>query len=571
MLAFGSGAPVDTSSDENEPGLVSKPYLPVIDLGYSKIRASKYDKDGDFFVFSNIRYAAPPTGKRRFQLPQPPLDEEEINDGNTGFMCMQATNIQWKWLDVIPNPTKQSEDCLFLDVVVPGCVMREFAQKSNSAALSNTSISTEARWYNSSAARDEELPDGLPVMVWIHGGGFAFGEKGGIYNPKGLMKAAKGRMIYVAFNYRLGAFGFLPGEQVKKHGATNAGLHDQRLALDWVHQHIYEFGGDPSSITVLGESAGASSIMHHLTSPEPLQFHRAIMQSTAFYPQYDKDILETQYSRFVSLADCDCEDSFKCLVNQDSSILSKANKDAVFASRYGTFEFGPYVDRTYVPLLPLFRLGYGHYHRGVKILSSYNSDEGFLFADPSKIKTNQFNKLLPKHFPNATEETLKEIKTLYPASKYKTVFRRIASVISEWIVSCNSVYLEEHFPGTYLYKFSIEPGIHSQDLFLTFWGSLPALDDSAKAVLQTDDKVDIGDIARSLQSYLVSFTVSGNPNMFRRTGGAAPTIHFPKTTAWKGRPMVEITKQGFSYLTLDSDGPNLNHCKFWMEGDWTGR
>lgn len=93
------------------------------------------------------------------------------------------------------------------------------------------------------------------------GGGY--GVFGAIYDPSVLMNTNGNKFITVEIQYRLGAFGFLASEEVKAHGQLNAGLLDQRRALQWVQEHISKFGGDPSRVTIGGESAGAGSVMFH--------------------------------------------------------------------------------------------------------------------------------------------------------------------------------------------------------------------------------------------------------------------------------------------------------------------
>ncbi|KAI4143750.1 MAG: hypothetical protein L6R39_004468 [Caloplaca ligustica] len=138
---------------------------------------------------------------------------------------------------------RTTEDCLFLDVIVPEQI---FNKGSNSSSGKNAAA-------------------GAPVLVWIYGGGYTAGEKtgNGVYNPAGLIKASQINrsegVVYVALNYRLGAFGFLAGPTLQSDGTANAALYDQRLALKWVENHIHLFGGDPNRVTVFGESAGGGS------------------------------------------------------------------------------------------------------------------------------------------------------------------------------------------------------------------------------------------------------------------------------------------------------------------------
>lgn len=88
-------------------------------------------------------------------------------------------------------------------------------------------------------------------------------------SPAGLLQRAKDNskdgVVFVAINYRIGVFGWLGGSTLQKDGVANAGLYDQRFALEWVQKNIHLFGGDPRRVTVMGNSAGGSSIIHHIT------------------------------------------------------------------------------------------------------------------------------------------------------------------------------------------------------------------------------------------------------------------------------------------------------------------
>jgi acetylcholinesterase len=133
----------------------------------------------------------------------------------------------------------ESEDCLFLDVYSP-----------------KTALEEAGRNY------------GAPVLVYIHGGGYVSGSKAD-FTTAGLLQRAESTgppMVLVSLNYRLGALGFLNGPNVQKDGLANAGLHDQRFALEWIRENIHLFGGDPGKVTVWGGSAGAGSIIQQITA-----------------------------------------------------------------------------------------------------------------------------------------------------------------------------------------------------------------------------------------------------------------------------------------------------------------
>lgn len=84
------------------------------------------------------------------------------------------------------------------------------------------------------------------------------------YPGYGMVKHARGKLLFVQIQYRLGAYGFLSGSEVRNNGTANAGLLDQRLAIEWVRRHIHAFGGDPDKITIAGGSAGGGSVLNQM-------------------------------------------------------------------------------------------------------------------------------------------------------------------------------------------------------------------------------------------------------------------------------------------------------------------
>jgi carboxylesterase type B len=164
---------------------------------------------------------------------RPPLNTEEIqymdpgepkDATKPGPICFQGIPA-WFKIKLGTPASRESEDCLLLDVSVP--------IKSDSDAS-------------------------LPVMVQIHGGGFTMGDAS-LYSGDALMAHSRGSIIYVSIQYRLGAYGFLSSKAVGADGSPNVGLIDQRAALDWVNRHISSFGGDPNRVTIMGASAGGGS------------------------------------------------------------------------------------------------------------------------------------------------------------------------------------------------------------------------------------------------------------------------------------------------------------------------
>ncbi|HMD39091.1 MAG TPA: carboxylesterase family protein [Candidatus Acidoferrum sp.] len=205
--------------------------------------------DGKVQIFKGIPFAAPPVGALRWKEPQPAAKWEGVRKAaEFGPRCMQGPI----YGDMGFRDAGPSEDCLYLNVWTP------------------------------KAAADAKLP----VMVWIHGGGFQAGATSeGRQDGEAL--AHKG-VVVVSMNYRLGIFGFFSHPELQKesphHASGNYGLLDQTAALQWVKKNVAAFGGDPDRVTIFGESAGSFSVSAQMASPVSKELvHRAIGESGAFF------------------------------------------------------------------------------------------------------------------------------------------------------------------------------------------------------------------------------------------------------------------------------------------------
>jgi para-nitrobenzyl esterase len=197
-------------------------------------------------IFRGIPYAAPPVGDLRWRAPRPPAAWTAPRDAtHFGNDCLQT----WMPEDVANSGRPMSEDCLYANVWTP---------------------------------KPGKQAKGLPVMVWIYGGGFVNGS--GAAQPYEGSRLAKRGVVVVNFNYRIGRLGFFAHPALTREAAGgptgNWGLMDQIAALNWVKRNIAAFGGDPAKVTIFGESAGGESVNRLMASPSARGlFARAISSS----------------------------------------------------------------------------------------------------------------------------------------------------------------------------------------------------------------------------------------------------------------------------------------------------
>jgi len=365
-------------------------------------------------AFRGIPYAAPPVGAQRWKPPQRHAPWFGIRDATQlGAHCAQ-----------IAGPFGQAssdEDCLFLNVYTP----------------------TDHRF-------------GLrPVMVWIHGGALVTGESDD-YDPTRLVD--QGDVIVVTINYRLGALGFtahpaLTAESAT-HGSGNYGLLDQQEALRWVRRNILWFGGDPSRVTIFGESAGGLSVHAQLASPTSHGlFQRAIVQSGAYQlAQPSLAAGEAAGVAFATSAGCP-DQSAACLRG-----LSVAQLLAHQAGGVGGAS--PVLDGTFLTQSVIDAFTSGEFNR-VPVIEGSNHDEWRLFVGLTTLVTGPTP---PAAYPAAIQATL-GVPTAavplfvaqYPLASYASPDLALSALGTDGIFDCNARFaarqLARHVP-TFVYEFA---------------------------------------------------------------------------------------------------------------------
>ena len=286
-------------------------------------------------AFKGIPYAAPPTGDLRFQPPQP------ARPWTGTLKALEYGESEVQPANKLTNTTAmpESEDCLFLNVWTP-------------------KLDSSRR----------------PVMVFIHGGGFKNGSGSNpIYDGANL--ARRGDVDVVTINYRLGPFGFLylgsvGGSAYAQSG--NLGLLDQIAALKWVKANIAAFAGDPSNITIFGESAGGMSVCALLSMPQATGlFRRAIAESGAANMVRNTAAASSVTSRFMSAAGVTDVAGLKSMSARQ---LVTAESKMVNPSASSEFIFGPVVDGAALPQPPLVAINGGSAD-GVDLMIGTNLDE----------------------------------------------------------------------------------------------------------------------------------------------------------------------------------------------------
>jgi para-nitrobenzyl esterase len=301
-------------------------------------------------VFKGIPFAAPPVGELRWKAPQPLKAWSGVKQTTKyGSSCMQDPMFV-KLFGAAPD---LSEDCLYLNVWTP----------AKSAA------------------------DALPVMVWIYGGGFVGGMTG-IPAYDGARLAEKG-VVLISVAYRVGAFGFLAHPALSKEsgkGSGNYGLQDQIAGLRWVKENIARFGGDPSRVTIFGESAGGIAVSMLAASPAAKGlFHRAISESGGSFapPRYTNE--GGQSVPPLRVAEAAGEKFLTKLGTADIAAARALPAEKVQAAQgpglAATDAFWPVFDGDVLPGDQYELYSAGRFN-DTPVLIGTNSDEGAMFAAP---------------------------------------------------------------------------------------------------------------------------------------------------------------------------------------------
>ncbi|XP_032751429.1 pyrethroid hydrolase Ces2e-like isoform X1 [Rattus rattus] len=483
--------------------------------------------------FLGIPFAKPPVGPLRFAPPEAPEPWSGVRDGTSEpARCLQNDDIVnlegLKRIKMIMPHFSMSEDCLYLNIYVP--------------AHANESSN-------------------LPVMVWLHGGALVMGMAS-MYDGSRL--AATEDVVVVATQYRLGILGFYSTGDEYARG--NWGFLDQTASLRWVQQNIANFGGNPDSVTLFGQSAGGTSVSFHVVSPMSQGlFHRAIMESgVALQPLFISNSSETVFTTVANLSDCETSNSealVHCLRGKSEAEILAINK---------AFRIMPVVvDGKFLPRHPKELLASADFHPVPSIIGVNNDEFGWIL--PTVFEFSQTIKKITRRNLQAILKITMAQMMLPPEcgalliEEYmgdtkdpRTLQMQYREMIGDFTIIVPALqvarFQRSHAP-VYFYEFqhgsrflkNFRPrhvkADHGDELFLIFgsffWGT--------KFDLTEEEKL----LSKMMMKYWANFARYGNPNS-------------------KGLPYWPVSSQDDQYLQLDIH-PSVGHAlkarrlQFWTK------
>lgn len=441
---------------------------------------------GDLHVYKGIPYAAPPIGNLRWKPPQlvePWQGVKACTEPGPAPMGYYSS--------LFPFYSKPNEDCLYLNVWTP-------------AKMSN---------------------DKLPVMVWIYGGAFRFGEGDNpLYDGT---KLAQKSAVVVTFNYRLGPLGYLAHPLLSKedpHGSSgNYGLLDQIAALQWVQKNIAVFGGDPNRVTVFGQSAGATSILFLMVSPLTTGLFQCAISESAYDGPSFQDLNESKWGNpprediGLQLAkDLGCDtaaDPIACLRAKPAQDVMDKGTPPADVSAPG-YRYEPCVDGWVVPDLPdnMFQQGKQH---SVPLLIGSNTDEWALFQWLNKSTLASYTSYVNSQF----RDKASQVMAMFPATNDSEANASSEQLVTLYTFTCPAKFYATSMAKVnspvYFYQFSrVAPGTKLRAFHLAEIGYVFGNLTPFASPLKPDKYFNDTDrtLSDAMMTYWVNFAANGNPN-----------------------------------------------------------
>jgi para-nitrobenzyl esterase len=404
-------------------------------------------------MWRGIPYAAPPVGELRFRAPQPVVPWGGVRQAREfGPVAPQDHKGQFRGAGPrIP----MSEDCLTLNVIAP------------------------------------PEGEGLPVMVFVHGGAYSVGSSREVpFQGEGLVRG--GGVVFVNFNYRLGALGYLDFSGFSgpdRVFESNLGPRDQVAALEWVRANIRAFGGDPDNVTLFGESAGANAVTTLMTVPAARGLYgRAISQSAPPNAIYGRELTSQWASEYVELLAeaVDNSSTESTAPEHAGELLANAGLEELVAattrmqlrtpdSQPGTIALCPVIDGDFIPERPLdaFKAGRAH---PVPLIIGTNDREGSLFRGRLDILATTPPRIRAI-FARTKKKARRALKAQYPGLPARRPAADFGGDYAFWFPTVKVAERHARFAPVYFYRFDIAPRLvriagydatHGIELFALF-------------------------------------------------------------------------------------------------------
>lgn len=431
-------------------------------------------RHADLLSWRGIPYAAPPVGPLRLRAPRPVTPWTGVRDA-TAFGP--------------PAPQQRrpgSEDCLSLNVLRPAAP------------------STSPR----------------PVMVYIHGGAHTAGTSSApMYSGASLVR--RGDVVFVSLNYRLGALGYLDFREFSTPETpfdVNLGLRDQIAALGWVQRNIARFGGDPTNVTLFGESAGADAVVTLMCTPAAAGlFARAIAQSPPPATSNGPELAALWAREFLDLAGVSRADAAHYLTSAPPAALVRT---AVTLSARGADEvpgvrpFAPVADGDLLPAHPLDAFESGAEHR-VPLIIGTNAQEGRIFPRMLDILPTDRARI-EKMFEGTDPAIAARVVAAYPGYPGRRAAADLGGDVVFWEPSLRCAHAHTRHSDTYMYRYDFAPRLlrlaglgatHATELFAVFGrrGS------SARTLTALGGHRGLRAVTDTMQRHWLAFARSGHP------------------------------------------------------------
>lgn len=501
---------------------------PVVNVDGGTIRGAV---NSGVYMFRGVPYAAPPTGERRWLPPFPTIPWHGVRDASAfGASCPQVPS-------TFATPPFD-ENCLFLNI------------------------------YTLSLHGDGG--DRLPVLVWIHGGGYTQGDGRGFDGTK----LAHDGLVVVTINYRLGALGFLahPALASELGGpAGNYGLMDQQAALRWVQRNIRKFGGDPQNVTVAGQSAGALGVLVHLISPGSRGlFDRAVVQSGSFaLKQLSLAQGEAFGQLFASSVGCG-DQSAACLRDLPASTLVNnfpaAAVPGIVDGAVVQESFGTALEAGRFARVPVIN-GITHDEQLVFVLGlGLTVTNGFFVPIPvqnpiTDITADNYQSVIATVL-GVSAERAASIAAEYPVNSYPLPAIAFSTLDADASWACPALQMDRWLSArvpTYAYEFDDDmaparyfPNFPAPVAAATHLSELPYLFDLNDAPNQTPLSGDQLTLAATMQAAWASFAATGYP-------ADESKLEWP---SFRSRDQRVLSFLAPSPVVI-GDFASRHHCTFW--------